>query len=106
MISTLIKVVLYAVLIIVLSYLIPNIAVDVFWPTAVIVGLAFALFNAIVRAILPGGIIFLVVMVILNAVAFWLLGMYLGGFDVYTIGAAVLGSIIASFGIWLINEVF
>jgi|GEM_PF-3463615 len=103
--SSIIKILLYAALILGVAYLVPGITVGAFWPTAVIVGLAFALLNAIVRAILPDNLVFGIVAFILNAVIFWYIGVFVTGFVVAGYGAAVVGSFLASIGVWLINEV-
>ena len=99
-----IKVILYALLIIGISYVVPGISIAGFWPTAVITGLAFALLNANVRALLPDSFLFIFIAIILNAIAFWVLARYIPGFDVNSIMAAVIGSIIASIGVWIINQ--
>jgi putative membrane protein len=100
------KVILYALLIIGITYVVPGISVAGFWPAAVIAGLAFALLNAIVRAIVPNALLFIFIAIILNAIAFWIIGMYVPGFDVATVMSAVIGSIIASIGVWIINQIF
>ena len=114
--SFLIKVAIYAGIIIGVAYIIPGVTIANFWPTAIIVGLGFALANAIIRAIFSGNIIFLIISLILNGAAFWLLGQYVSGFDITGFVfqgtalsshiTALVGASLASFGVWLVNEVF
>ena len=104
--SSIIKLALYALLIIGVAYVVPGISVAGFWPTAVIVGLAFAQVNAIVRALLPNNIVFGIIAFILNTVGFWYIAIYVSGFSIANIGTAVIGSLLASIGVWLINEIF
>lgn len=114
--SFIIKIAIYAGIIIGVAYLVPGITVANFWPTAVIVGLGFALVNAIIRAIFSGNIIFGIIALVLNGAAFWFLAQYVNGFTITGFIlqgtalsshiTALIGSIIASFGVWLVNEVF
>jgi len=114
--SFIIKIAIYAGIIIGVAYVVPGIDVVSFWPTAVVVGLGFALANAIIRAIFSGNLIFALIAVVLNGAAFWLLGQYVPGFDITgfifqgtALSAhisALIGALIASFGVWLVNEVF
>ena len=114
--SFIIKIAIYAGIIIGVAYLVPGIDVVNFWPTAVIVGLGFALVNAIIRAVFSGNIIFWIIALVLNGAAFWLLSQYVTGFTITgfilqgtALSAhitALIGSVIASFGVWLVNEVF
>ncbi len=103
--TALIKLFLYAVLMIALAYLLPGINVAGFWPAAVISGVAFAVLNAIIRAILPDGILFAIIVVILNAVAIWIIGVYVPGFDVATYMDALLGGLLGGVGAWLISTI-
>ena len=114
--SFLIKIAIYAGIIIGVAYLVPGIQIAGFWPTAIIVGLGFALANAIIRAIFSGNLIFALIAIVLNGAAFWLLGEYVTGFSITgfifqgtALSAhitALVGALIASFGVWLVNEVF
>jgi uncharacterized membrane protein YvlD (DUF360 family) len=114
--GSIIKIGLYAFLIIGLAYLIPGITVAGFWPTAIIVGLAFALVNALVRALFSGNIIFGIIAIILNTIGLWLIAQYVSGFDIqgfifqgYAIGSyitALVGALLGSLGVYLINEIF
>ncbi len=103
--GSIIKIILYAVLIIALAYILPGITVSGFWPAALIAGVAFAILNAIIRAILPDGILFAVVVVILNAIAIWFIGVYVPGFDVATYMDALLAGLLGGIGAWLISTV-
>ncbi len=114
--SSILKIVAYAFLIIGIAYIIPGITIDQFWPTAVMVGLGFAIANALVRAVFSSSnIVFGIIALVLNGAAFWLLGQYVPGFDVQgsLFGStalsshmtALIGSVLASVGVYLINEV-
>ncbi|MCB9809201.1 phage holin family protein [Candidatus Nomurabacteria bacterium] len=114
--SSILKIIAYAFLIIGIAYVIPGISVAGFWPTAVIVGLGFALANALIRAIFSSSnMIFAIIALVLNGAAIWLLGHYVNGFDVTGFVfqgtalsshiTALVGAIIASLGVYLINEI-
>lgn len=114
--SFIIKIAIYAGIIIGVSYLVPGITVAQFWPTAVIVGLGFAFANALIRAVFSGNIIFAIIALVLNGAAFWFLGQYVSGFSITGFIlqgtalsshiTALIGAAIASLGVWLVNEVF
>lgn len=104
--TAIIRLVLYALLIMLVSILVTGISIASFWPAAVVVGILFALINAIITAVLPNNIVFALIAIVLNAVALYALGYYIAGFDVAGLADAVVGGIIAAIGAWLINEVF
>jgi uncharacterized membrane protein YvlD (DUF360 family) len=111
------KIAFYALLMVGITYVVPGISVTAFWPVAVAAGVIFAVGNSLIRAIFSGNIVFGVIAFIINALLFWYLatvlawisgqfGINLNGFSVATFTAAVFGSILASLGVYVINEVF
>ena len=95
-----------------LPYVIPNISIDVFWPTAVIAGLVFYIVNSVIKPILkiltlPINILTLgLFSLFINAFVFWLVGYFVNGFDVTTVVAAFVGGFVASVVAWIIGLVF
>lgn len=120
--STIIKVFLLALLISVITQFVPGVAVNSFWPTAVVAGIVLAFLNNTIKPILnilaiPISIItFGLIGIVINAFLFWAIGPILGWiggivgvsmvFTVSTWLAAVIGGLIASLGVWILNELF
>lgn len=116
-----IKVLLLAVLISLITQFVPGVSVNAFWPTAVVAGIVLAFLNNTIKPILsvlaiPISIItFGLIGIVINAFLFWAIGpilSWLGGiigitmiFTVSTWIGAVVGGVVASLGVWILNEV-
>lgn len=119
--SGIIKVVLLAILIMLITQFVPGVAVNAFWPTAVVAGIVLAFLNNTIKPILnilaiPISIItFGLIGLVINAFLFWAIGPILGWigglvgvsmtFTVSTWVGALIGGIIASLGVWVLNEI-
>ncbi len=119
--GTIIKVVLLAILIMLITQFVPGVTVNAFWPTAVVAGIVLGFLNNTIKPILqilaiPISIItFGLIGLVINAFLFWAIGpilTWLGGiigitmtFTVSTWIGAVIGGLIASLGVWILNEI-
>jgi putative membrane protein len=107
-----VKLVLYSALMYGIPYVVPGVTVDMFWPTAVIAGLVFYIASHLIKPILkiltlPITVITLgLFMIVINAAVFWGTAYFVTGFEVASLGPAVIGGIIASVGTWIISLVF
>ncbi len=108
----LVKLVLYSGLIYIIPQFVTGVTVDVFWPTAVIAGIVFYVASHVVKPILkiltlPITLITLgLFMIVINAAVFWGTAYFVTGFEVASIGPAVIGGLVASIGTWIISLVF
>lgn len=120
--STIIKVILLTLLVILITNLVPGVSVDSIWPTAVVAGIVIAFLNSFIKPLaqaiaLP--ITFLtfgLFSFVINAILFWATGPILGWvggligvtmvFVVSTWFAAFVGGLIAALGVWVINQLF
>jgi len=102
------KLLLYCGMMYAITFFVPGVNIDAFWPTAIIAGVVFYLINVVVKPVikiltLPINLLTLgLFSIVINAVAFWFVGYLVAGFSVVGISAAIIGSIVASLGAWVI----
>ena len=120
--TTIIKIILLAILISLITQFVPGVSVNAFWPTAVVAGIVLSFLNNFIKPIaeifaIPFTIItFGLFAIVLNAILFWAIGpivawigSILGISMMFTVSSwmsAIIGGIVASIGIWILNHIF
>ncbi|MFT7557795.1 MAG: putative membrane protein [Planctomycetota bacterium] len=105
-----IRIILYILLVWGIATLVPDITLDVLLYTGVIVGAIFFVINSAIKPVLkiitvPLNVLTLgLFTIVLNAVIFWFVGVYVPGFSVGSYLAALIGSVILGLGAWLIGR--
>ncbi len=107
--TTIIKLLLYCLLIYGITWFVPGVTIDVVWPTVVIAGVVFFFVNTVIKPVikiltLPINLVTLgLFSFVINTALFWFVGYLVNGFDVVGVQAAIIGGIIAMFGVWIIS---
>jgi putative membrane protein len=120
--KTILKVILLALLVTLITQVVPGVSVDAFWPTAVVAGIVLGFINSFVKPIAQVLAIPLTVLsfglfaIVLNAILFWLIGPIVGWIAgiigitmVFTVSgwfAAIVGGVISAIGTWILDQLF
>jgi len=111
MIKILLRIAVIAAALLLITRYVPGISVAD-WQTALVVAVVWAIISVTIKPVLtlltfPITIItFGLFSVVLNALLFWLVGIFVPGFIVSGFIAAIIGSVLLSVAIWLSHRLF